>query len=307
MKKIVNTGKISDTHSNRKTGFSLKFFLLFLMLVIITADVTGFQDETYQTRLSLSCIQMPERQVAIEARLRARVEGQYVGLPKVEVTFFSEGDSSVYLGIATTDDKGIARIMSSRDQLVRGDDNFYTVKANFEGNERYDESDNDLSFKPAVFEMNAEEVDSVKTITVKVYEDTEEMPPLADAEVFLLVPRMFSDLTIGTEFTDDDGMAEFVFPNDLPGGQGGELSIKARIDETDEHASLANQVDVTWGVPIAVAIADKHKERALWTSHPPLWMVITFAILMTLVWGHYFIIIFKLYLVKREASRSSGI
>jgi len=87
-------------------------------------------------------------------------------------------------------------------------------------------------------------------------------------------------------------------PNNLPGDAQGNLTLIGRLDENETYGNLEASVVQKWGV----AVSNKSQElpRALWSSHPPLWMLITFIILMTAVWGHYAIIIYELFRLRKE-------
>ena len=278
--------------------------LLFLLISLSTSSVVlaeNFQDgKATKTKLSLNCTQLANHQVKVQAKLSARPEDQYVALANVEIVFYNVTDSAeILLGKGISNKDGLIEILvNSKEQLSMNEDGYFNIMASFEGDDINKSSDDEVLFKPAIFEMEAKVLDSVKTITIKTYDDSEEALPIEDLEVKLLVPRMFSDLTIASEYTDEDGMVAFKFPDDLPGGENGELVIIANADDSDDHASLQRQVENNWGVP--VSISEHIEERSLWSPDAPLWMVITFSLLMILVWGHFFIIIYKLFAIRKE-------
>jgi heme/copper-type cytochrome/quinol oxidase subunit 2 len=49
-----------------------------------------------------------------------------------------------------------------------------------------------------------------------------------------------------------------------------------------------------------VSDKDQVAPRALWSAHPPLWMMITFIVLMVTVWGHYVVIVYELFRLRKE-------
>jgi hypothetical protein len=283
---------------------NMRYAWLMVLLISLIASpailANDFQDKKpIRTKLSLTCTQLPNHQVMVLVKLLAKPDKQYVALANAAIEIYNLTDSTeVSLGKGITDEKGLLEItVNAKDQLSINEDGYYSIVSSYEGDENYKSSDDDLLFKPAIFEMEAEVVDSVKTITIKIYEQNEDALPIEGAEVVLSVPRMFSDLPIASEFTDEDGTVSFIFPDDLPGGKNGELTIIAFAEDTDEHASLRNEVQNNWGVPTAL---EHHKTRELWSPDAPLWMVWTFTLLMIVVWGHFFIIIYKLYLVHKE-------
>ncbi len=281
--------------------FPLLLTLLISLSVSSSLFAEDFQDKKpITTRLSLSCIQMPDQQLIVQLKMRAKPEKQYIALPNAAIAVYHVTDSTeVLIGEGTTNVKGMMEIsVNAKGLLNINEEGYYSITATYKGDENHKSSDDELLFKPAILEIEAQIEDSVKTVTIKLYENGEEAKPIEDAEVVLQVPRMFSNLPIAAEYTDEDGMVSFQFPDDLPGGENGELVIIAKALDTDEHASLQGQIENSWGIP--VSSYEKNGQRELWTPDAPIWMVWTFALLMILVWGHFFVIIYKLVLIKRE-------
>jgi len=99
-------------------------------------------------------------------------------------------------------------------------------------------------------------------------------------------------LPIGDITTEENGKGEYKFPGDIPGGYDGELTVIGRIEENDKFGNVEAMYNTTWGVKKAEQLAKL--PRALWSPDAPLWMVITFVVLMVGVWYHYILIIYKL-------------
>ena len=283
-----------------KSIFLIGFLLMSMCNYSYTMSFESEQDPL-RSRLSSSCVQMAEGKTKITAKLRARLDKVYENIKDAKVEFYSVSDTSeVLLGESVTNISGEAfLLMDDVSHLPKDEDGYYVVSVVYDGDDSYKGSDSEALFKPAKIEMSLEEVDSIKTVTITAFEvGDEEDIPLEDFEVLIQVPRMFSNLTLGSEYTDEDGMIEFEFPNDLPGNEGGGLEIIARILDTDDYGTLEISENMEWGTPLL--IADDTVQRELWSPNAPMWMVITFAVLMTLSWGHFFIIIYKLYLVNKE-------
>jgi hypothetical protein len=72
----------------------------------------------------------------------------------------------------------------------------------------------------------------------------------------------------------------------------------AKLDENEIYGKIEVAVVQKWGIPVS----DKLNElpRAFWSDHPPYWMMITFIILMSTVWGHYLVIIVQLFRLRKE-------
>jgi hypothetical protein len=77
----------------------------------------------------------------------------------------------------------------------------------------------------------------------------------------------------------------------------GEMKIVARIEEHETFANAEAAVTTTWGVKVDAQAS--RLPRALWSPNAPLWMVITFIVLMVGVWYHYGLIVYELIRVHR--------
>ncbi len=277
--------------------------LMFLLTIGLNTNASSadFQDaKPLKTKVTLNCIQMEEGQVLITAKIRAKVDKKYVGLSNVELEVYILGDSTNTLLEKKISDKAgnISLLVNKAKDLQLNEEGYYGILVSFNGDDKHKADDSELLFKGATMDITAEVKDSVKTITILLKEAGEEALPLEDVEVAIEVPRMFSNLPIAAESTDEEGILEIVFPDDLVGGETGTLEIIAKVEDTDDYASLQNVIKKDWGIPLEKL--DEQNIRTLWSPDAPLWMVLTFAILMALVWGHFFVIIYKLNLIRKE-------
>jgi hypothetical protein len=78
----------------------------------------------------------------------------------------------------------------------------------------------------------------------------------------------------------------------------------AKLDENEVYGNLETTAVAPWGT----AVSDKVSSlpRALWSPHPPIWMVVTFVILMSVVWGHYIVIVVQLFRLRKEEPHSTA-
>ena len=145
--------------------------------------------------------------------------------------------------------------------------------------------------------------DSLLTVKVKLFDlSTGTEMPVDSTTLGVYVKRLFSALKLGEGETDATGETTVEIPNNLPGDAKGNLTLLARLDENETYGNLEASVIQQWGMPISDEI--KELPRALWSSHPPIWMLITFIILVTAVWGHYIVIIFELFRLRKEEPKT---
>jgi hypothetical protein len=145
----------------------------------------------------------------------------------------------------------------------------------------------------------SEENDS-KTIIAKAIDQTG--LPIEDLELYFFVKRTFSLLPIGDEFnsTDEEGIIEVEFPNDLPGDVNGNVIIVTKIIESDLYNDLALEKTKNWGIPIEI-MSQKEEKRSLWATaaNAPMSLIFTVSILILAVWYIICYILYKLYKISR--------
>lgn len=264
------------------------------------------EEETVKSKTSLTADQYPDNTIMLNGLLRAKIEGSYQKVPGRKITFFSvnaEGEETA-LGDTLTNPNGIASLRVNKTNLVLSEEGFYSLLARYDGDDKMDGSESDLILRPATLVMEAKAADSTYTLSLQASAASAEGPmPIAAAPVSIYVKRMFSSLKVAEGETDEAGMVEVEFPAGLAGDENGNLEITALIEETEEYGNLTASATQPWGYSVSKAPAEL--KRALWSPHPPAWMVITFFILMGVVWTHYAIIIVNLFRLKAQGPHST--
>ena len=259
------------------------------------------EEETFKSKTSLTADQYPDNTIVLKGLLRAKIEGSYQKVPGRKITFLSvnaEGEETE-IGDTITAPNGIASFLVNKSGLVKSEDGSYSLLARFDGDEKMDGSESDLMLRPATLVMEAKEADSTYTISLQATAESAEGPmPIAAAPVSVYIKRMFSSLKVAEGETDETGLVELEFPAGLAGDEEGNLEITAMIEETEEYGNLTASSTQKWGYSVSKAPGEM--KRALWSPHPPTWMVITFFVLMGTVWFHYAIIIYNLFRIKAQ-------
>ena len=285
--------------NNRMYRAIFNIAILIVGCMLIIPGMLNAQDkEQLKSRLGLNVIQLDDNAVQLNILLRARVNKVYRGIENAAVKIIGEGsEENIDLDVVRTDKHGkVKYVINDLGKLERNEDGYITLLAEFDGNEEYRASDRDVQFKTATIKLEAFEEDSIHKLKIMAFEP-DSMLPLAEQVVTISVPRLFGDLVIVEEETDDDGILEIKFPSDIMVHEGNDLEISAAMYDTDDYGTLSTKLRKPWGIsPVKVEQA----ERALWSPNAPLWMVITFAALMTIVWGHFMIIGYKLFLIQKE-------
>ena len=255
--------------------------------------------EKVRSRMSLSTTQMPRDSIELSALLRAKIDKVYQKISDAEIEFYAVGsEDETALGKGTTNTLGTVTIKVSSKAIEKDEEGYMNFSARFDGNGQLKSSDDDVAILKADLTLTPVKEDSLLTIKINAVSSTpDSIIPLVEADVSVFVKRMIGRLKVGEETTDENGEVEIEFPSDLPGDADGNLYITAFIEDFEEYGNLAATSIQSWGQPISYEIVDL--PRSLWSPNPPIWMVLTFFILMAAVWGHYIVIISRLSKMRK--------
>jgi len=250
--------------------------------------------------LQFISVQKADNSIDLKATLNAKVKGSSIKLPLLKITFLLLTDTAEKeLGFVITDGQGKAVLNAKPDALVTDKEGKLHFKAVFAGNKAMEAAEQEVTIKRARLEITPLKDDSLLNVQVKLIEvGTGTETPVKETVVGIFVHRSFNPLKIGEGTTDENGEATVEVPKNLPGNAKGDITLLAKLDENEVYGNLETGITQPWGVPVS----DKLQElpRALWSSHPPLWMMITFAVLMCTVWGHYLVIIIQMFRLRKE-------
>lgn len=265
-------------------------------------EVTAVKEESAMISPSIEfkTIQKGDNTIDLVASMKAKIKGSFIKLPLLKVTFLQITDTSEKeLGFVITDRVGKAVFNSKPGSIKADKEGKLHFKAVFAGNKQMDAAEEEVTVKSARLVMIPVKEDSVLTVKVKLVDmSTGTETPVPETALGIFVKRQFNPLKVGEGTTDENGDASVEIPNNLPGDPKGNITLLAKLDENEVYGNLETSVVQKWGIPVS----DKLNEmpRALWSAHPPVWMMVTFAILMITVWGHYIVIIFELFRLRKE-------
>lgn len=156
------------------------------------------------------------------------------------------------------------------------------------------------SMEDAILTVSFSEDNDTKIITTKAADQSG--MPIEDLELYYFVKRTFSLLPIGDPFnsTDENGIIEVKFPNDLPGDTEGNVIIVVKILESDLYNDQTLEVSKNWGIPTVIE-DPKAEKRSLWAAaaNAPISLIVIVTSMIIAVWYIIFYIIFKLYKISR--------
>ena len=305
--------------SNKKCVLHYTFCLAIIVSLVCPGVLFGQSDSTakqqpaqeekqvttYLPLIEFLSIQRNDNSVDFKASLKAKINGTLTKLQGLKVEFFCSSDSlQKKLGETVTDRNGVAYFNSKGDQLIMNKEGKLNFKVVFAGKDSLESAEEILAVKRARLEITPVKEDSLLTVHLKLVDistGTETAIPETDLGVF--VKRMFSALKLGEGKTDENGEITLEIPIDLPGDAKGNITLLAKLEDNEIFGNLEAVVIQKWGVPVSDEI--KELPRALWSTHPPIWMLVTFIIVMSVVWGHYIVIIFQLFRLRKEEPKTS--
>ena len=136
--------------------------------------------------------------------------------------------------------------------------------------------------------------DTLITLSALAVKEDQKVP-VTDAAVRLFVERTFGTLQIDDEkITGKEGLAVFRIPNDLPGDTAGNVMVSARFADEEIFGSVAK--DTVLQAAVKITPVSLVAERAMWNNvrKAPVWVILTYAIGMLLVWGFILLVLLKL-------------
>ena len=151
----------------------------------------------------------------------------------------------------------------------------------------------------AIISVSFSEENNTKTIIATATDQSGLL--IEDLELYFYVKRTFSLLPIGDDFnsTDEEGIIEIEFPNDLPGDTEGNVNIVIKLIESDIYNDLTLERTKNWGIPIIIE-DQENEERSLWAAaaNAPMILIVTVSLLILSVWYVICYIIYKLYRIS---------
>ena len=250
--------------------------------------------------IELITVQKADNTIDLKASVKAKVKGTFIKLPLLKVSFVQVNDTTEKaLGFLITDRNGAAVLNVKAGGLKTDTGGKLLFKALFAGNKAMETAEGEATIKRARLEIVPVKGDSSNSVQIKLIDiGSGEEKPVPEIAVGIFVKREFNPLKIGEGTTDENGEASVEVPNNLPGDDKGNITLLAKLDENEIYGNLEAVAVQKWGVPVSNKI--EQLPRALWSSHPPLWMLITFILLMSIVWGHYIVIIVQLFRLRNE-------
>ncbi len=286
------------------------FFLITGWLTLFVANYSYAQSDSTTNKdtvaelvsptVQFTSIQKSDNSVELKVAIKAKSKGNIVRPSGVHTSFFLVTDSGeTELGTAKTDIAGIARIQVKETSLSTNKEGKLHFKCQTAATKAIELGEEELSVKRGRLVLTANKQDSTQSVSLKLVDlSTGSEKPLSETDLVIYVKRMINPLKIAEGKTDSTGEAELEIPSKLPGDSKGNIELIARLDDNEDYGTLEASTVQSWGTKISDTVTDL--PRSLYSTHPPIWMLVTFIILVTVVWGHYIVIIYELFRLRKE-------
>lgn len=261
-------------------------------------------DKPLRLYLDIVCYQN-EMGIDLKATVRARIGENRKIMPVkgLSMDFFTFSDSlELPLGTVQSNEEGVTKLtIDNYSNLGWDEEKGYQFKVLFIGSDKFRKASKSISIRKAVININFVEIDSIKMISAEAIEidpHNLEQRPLEGEAVSFYVKGSLSLYPIGEEELDG-GKASVNFPVTLPGDSSGNLTIIARIEESDDYGFVESSASKDWGIVREPIVPEER--RGLGDTDAPLWMTYTLIVLLSAVWIHYLYVFVVIYLIKRES------
>ena len=264
------------------------------------ADTTG----PATTVLRFICLNTSDDSIQLKSTISVKHDDGNTNLANAQVDFFSvETAGDVLIKTGKTNMYGVSEIkIPVRNSFERNDQQMFSFKAAYAGNDKYEASEGEFSLKPAKLKVSFYEEDSVRYVKVEGTQFNADgtETSIGAIDVIVSVPKLFSMLKIAEVSLDSTGIGIAEFPLDIIGDSLGNLTVVASVEENDVFGNIKGSAENTWGLPKHLISPDR-PSRELWTPIAPLWMIITLIIMLVGVWGHYVYAVVQLVMIKKSS------
>lgn len=276
------------------------FFLVVLSLFLCTSSFAQ-NTKKNKVRLKANYVKVMNSEVYFDLQANAKVEGENVNVPDVELVIFNVvDDEQIEVGKATTNMGGKSRFTLKDLKSIKPDStNTYNIEISFKGNENFSKSSKSLSFKNANIEAKIVTIDSINYISATLINKLTDSVVIGQS-LTVQVQRLFKPLLL-EEFneTDENGTILVPIPAGIPGVDGN-ITIEVVLNDSNEFGTVKAIVNA----PIGIQIVDESTfdERTMWSprNKTPFFLLILPNLLTLGIWGFIIYLISNLFKINKS-------
>lgn len=282
---------------------SITYVSLFILVLLCPGShisATAVQESKINPYMLFTYLKDTDSQQILQVKMSNITQVGEVPLSGLNIRFYN---NETLLGEATTDAGGNASCTIGNSlQLFASEDGSWPFSAIFEGDSLTEETYSELSISDVDIEMQVIEEEGERIVTLNATALTSDgRVPVTGEEIGVYVPRMFSLLPVSIGMLDENGTFRIKFPDDIPGDSLGNLTIIGRFNDHYSFGNVEKREEIRWGTEAAMATP---VYRSLWSTLAPKWMIISLAIMLFGVWGHYTYVIINLFRIRKEGLKN---
>ncbi len=196
--------------------------------------------------------------------------------------------------------EGIFEFPTNFNKLTSGMHEF-TFIAKMGSDPLYEDIEEEIIITDAKITIVYSGEDSVKSATalLTAWVDNAYVP-VPEADLKLCIKRSFNFLPFGEEgaTTDENGEISGDLPLDLPGNANKTITLAARLEDHETYGTVEVTQHVPWSV---LPKKNPESKRTLWSpgDNAPLLLVFSSVIIIVVIWGTIFYLIYLLIKIKR--------
>ncbi|MFY9151039.1 MAG: hypothetical protein WAO52_03425 [Prolixibacteraceae bacterium] len=294
---------LSKNITGRKGLFLLVLIFIQSVSVAQTEELTASAKKKVILQLNFYAKSDTERTAVVSAIERDKNGKPALATGLVINIYFFKKDTSQLFSKITTNEKGAGKVLLTRNLEEDVQGTIHLI-AKLENNPEYEDVEVEGNTQKANITLSTTEEDSTKTVIAKLSAFGEDgtLIPVGDIDITFYTKRLFGLLPLGedaTVTTDENGVAELIFPKHIKGDETGNVTIVAQVEHDETYGTVEAQTDARYAEP-AVFVPDT--SQALWKSDAPLWMAIAFYLALSSIITTVFYLFYQLYKIRKESS-----
>ena len=156
--------------------------------------------------------------------------------------------------------------------------------------------------KEATLTMSFDGKDSIKHVVVTVMDADK---PAAKVDLKLFADRLGGQLPIGEATTDDNGIASFDFPADLPGDLDRNIHVICKLEENDIYMDNETDGTIKWGKEGIIRPSNTlDRSLSAGRARAPIYFIVASVTILVAIWGTLCYIVLQIFGLRKLGSVS---
>ena len=281
-------------------------WLLTAAMLIFCAQLMAQDSTASELNISLRYFMYNNKIPYMLVNTKTKVDGKFQPVKNMVLNIYLDSIAPPNLvGKVNTNNKGDAQAVIPISLKQQWDANAsHKILAVSVENKQFAETTGDIEITKAKITVDTTIVDSVKTITAKVFEmKDKEWIPVKDVEMKIGISRLDgASLPVGKEATyttDSTGQVTAEFTRENLPAEKGILTLVVNVEDNDKYGNLVLEENLPWGVNIQQT--NDLDKRTLWSTRfkTPIWLLFMAYSIMAAVWGVLLYLVIQIIKIRR--------